>query len=173
MKGQWRRPQSLFMFKIHRIFFSFLCAILFSNCTKLVYNTSQYLADFRSKKDVVNRFGLPTQQRIGEGITEWIYDYGTVSIGSAYSLGNGNASVNRYGNSSYASASGSISTVSVFSDFPRYVKFTFDGQGNATRYEYRGVDFSERKKAPGKTIVLILGGLIVMAALIVVGTSGD
>jgi hypothetical protein len=165
--------KSLPMSKIRFFFLSIACGILFSNCTKLVYTTDQYLGNFRTQKGVVTAFGLPTQQRQGQGITEWIYDYGSMGIGSTYSLGNANANVNSYGNSSYGNASGSISSVSVFSNFQRYVKFTFDNQGNATRYEYRGVDFSERKKARGKTVALIGIGLAVMAGLIILGVSAD
>lgn len=155
----------IFMSKNLSVLLFVLSSISLSSCTKLVYSTDQYLSDLRSKKDVVDRFGLPAEQREGEGITEWLYDYGTVGVGGAYSLG----SVN----SSYGSATGSVSTVSVFSNFHRYVKFTFDRHGNMTRYEYRGVDFSERKKAPGKTIALIVIGAVVIVGLIALGASDD
>ena len=127
----------------------------------------------RTKKDVVEYLGLPTQQRQGEGITEWVYDYGTIGIGGAYSMGNANANVNRYGNSAYGSATGNISTVSVFSNFQRYIKFTFDARGNTTRYAYQGVDLSKRKKAPGKTIALVAAGVLVLAGLVILGASAD
>lgn len=150
-----------------------LCGILFTNCTRLVYSTDQYLGDMRTKKDVVDYLGLPTQQREGEGITEWLYDYGTISIGGAYSMGSANANVNRYGNSAYGSATGNVSTVSVFSNFQRYVKFTFDARGNTTRYAYQGVDLSKRKKAQGKTIALVIAGVVVIVGLIALGASED
>ena len=143
----------------------------FTNCTKVVYTTSQYLSDLRTKKDVVDYMGLPAEQRTGEGITEWLYDYGSVGIGGSFSNGNVNASARSSGNTVYGNATGNSSTVTVFSNFQRYVKFTFDANGTTIRYAYQGVDFSKRKAAPGKTIALVLVCIAAAVGVVIAGIA--
>lgn len=114
---------------------------------------------YKTKRAIVDNFGLPTEKRTGEGIEEWIYNYGTAGV--ATEQRDPNATVN-----------GSLNKVSVtqYSQYDRYLKFTFDSNGNFTRWESQGVDLSVKEKAKGRTIAAVAIALVVTVAAAVAGT---
>lgn len=143
------------------------------SCTKVVYTTSQYLSEFQTKNDVIGRFGLPNEKRQEGYTTEWLYDFGSVEIRNSYTMANGQATINAYGNSVYGNANGSGSNVQIFTNYQRYLKFTFNGRDRVTSYTWQGVNFDQRKAAPGKTIALVVVSAAAIAAIIILAGSGD
>jgi len=136
---------------------TFLSTLSFFSCTTVLYTQDQVLSQLHTKSDVVNRFGLSTEKRTGEGIEEWIYNYGTVSRISNY--GNSNSDASIYGG--YNSVNGNLNTntmnVAQFSQFTKYLKFTFDQNGNVLRCQGHGVDLSVKKQSSNNTLIYILG----------------
>ena len=108
---------------------------------------------YHNKKDVVNQFGLPTEKRTGEGIEEWIYDRGTVSTGTGISS-NGRISVG----------------VAQYNTYSKYIKFTFDKDGNVIKWDSPGIDLSVKKTSVGKGALLILG-MVAVAVLLGIALS--
>jgi len=138
---------------------------LLSGCSKVLYSHSEVMDRYTNKQDVVNQFGLPTQKRSGEGIEEWLYDYGMISTQRGFGNVNTNASV--YGNTANVNSTGGY--VTQFNQYQRYIKFTFDNRGIVTRWSAQGVDMTIREKSTGKT-VLAIGGVIVF--LVLCGVAG-
>ena len=126
---------------------------------------------YQTKSQVVSNFGLPTEKRSGEGIEEWLYNYGTVSTASNY--GNSNTRANVYG--TYNGVGGNATTnslnVTQFTQYTRFVKFTFDPQGNVLKWQSQGVDNTERQKNTTGTIFLIIGGVALLVLAAVAGAS--
>lgn len=127
------------------------------------------MQQFNNKNSILSKFGLPTQKREGEGLTEWIYDFGTVSSSTNLGNANTNVSVNANNGYAYGNAMTNVLSVSQFSQFQRYVKFTFDSKGNVIKWDTQGVDFSVKKTETGKTILfttLYLGICVGLGALL-------
>jgi len=131
---------------------------VFTSCTKVIYTHNQVMGRYQNKSQVVAGFGLPTEKRSGEGIEEWLYNYGTVSTRTGFGNSNTNASVYGNDNSAYGNANTTSLNVTQFTPYARFVKFTFDAQGNVLKWQSQGVDNSERKKNTTGTILLIVGG---------------
>jgi len=104
------------------------------------------MEQFKTKSDIVNRFGLPTEKREGEGIIEWVYNFGTVSVASNFGNSNTRASVYGNSNSAYGSANTNSMNVTQFTQYSRYIKFTLDQQGNVMKWESQGVDLTVKTK---------------------------
>lgn len=147
-----------------------LMLLMCSSCTQTIYTSQQNMSRFNNKQDIVNEFGLPTQKRTGEGIEEWIYDYGTVSTRTGFGNSNTNASVYGNGNTAYGSATTNSAFVTRFDTYSKYVKFTFnESTGKLTNWQSQGVNLSVKKKSPGKTVLLVLG---VIGFLVLCGVAG-
>lgn len=144
------------------------CALPFTNCTKVVYSHSSYLSQFRTKDQVIGRFGLPNNKQEAEGVTEWYYDFGRVSTGIGMAQTNSNATVNGYGNS--VSGYGSRNTLGItqYSTTDRYLKFIFNSDGQVTSWNSQGVDFTKRKSKTALNIILIVVGV---AACVAIGAA--
>lgn len=128
----------------------------FTSCTKVLYSHAQVMERYKTKPQVVSTFGLPTEQRSGEGIEEWLYNYGTISTESNVGI-SGNATTNSL-------------SVTQFSEYSRFVKFTFDSNGNVLKWQTEGIDNSERVKNTMGTIFAVIGG-VALSVLVVVGGS--
>ncbi len=149
-------------------FITLIVVFSLTGCTKTIYTHQQQMQQFNNKNSILSKFGLPTQKREGEGLTEWIYDFGTVSRSTNFGNANTNVSVNANNGNAYGNAMTNVMSVSQFSQFQQYVKFTFDSNGNIIKWDTQGVDFSEKKTATGKTILfttLYLGIIVGVAAL--------
>lgn len=127
---------------------------------------------FQTKQDVVNRFGLPAQKRSGEGIEEWLYDYGTVYTRVGFGNSNTNTSISGYGNSIYANTNSNSQIVSQFSQYNRYIKFTFNNEGNITRWD-TNVNMTEKAPAPGKTVLYLLICVAAGVGLAIASNGGN
>jgi len=120
-------------------------------CTKVIYTQQQVLERYKTKQDVTNRFGSPTEKLSGDTTETWLYNY--VGRNSVTGYSNTNTKVNDFGR------------------YNKYVTFLFDRQGNVIRSESTGMDLSERESAPGKTIGLILGSLGLLAIIGAIAAS--
>jgi hypothetical protein len=147
---------------------AFLIMLSLFSCTKTIYTAQQNMQRYRTKQDIVNNFGLPAEKRSGEGIEEWLYNYGAVNVATGYR--NTNATVN----GDYNSAYGNSNTLSVtqFSQYNRYIKFTLNDRGNVIKWESQGVDLAVKQKAPGKTIAALSILLALTVGLAIAGSSG-
>jgi hypothetical protein len=127
------------------ILLALLCAIIFSfGCTKIVYTHQQVMATFRTRADIVDRFGLPTEKREGEGIIEWIYNFGTISVASNFGNSHTGATIYANNGSAYGSSNTMSANVTSFTQFNKYIKFTLDNSGNVTKWQSQGVDLTVR-----------------------------
>jgi hypothetical protein len=118
---------------------------LFS-CSKVIYTQQQVLDTYKTKESIIKKFGAPTEKLTGDTTEEWLYSY-----------------EGRNPNTEHVNSS-SIN-VANFNIYERFIKFTIDKQGNVLNWQCVGVDFAERKKAPGKTVALIAGGVGLIAIL--------
>lgn len=134
------------------LFLALIGILLLSSCSKTIYTHSTVMDQYTNKQLVVEKFGLPTEKRSGEGIEEWLYDYGTISTQRGYGNVNTNASV--YGNTANVNSTGGY--VTQFNQYPRYIKFTFNSRGLVTKWNTQGVDLSVKKSQTGLTILFIV-----------------
>lgn len=150
---------------MNKLSFFLIALVLFnSSCTKVLYTHQEVMARYTTKSDVVNRFGLPSQKREGEGIEEWLYDYGTVSTATNFGNSRTNASIYSGYNSVYGNSNTNTLNVTQFSQYQRYIKFTFDKSGNVTRWD-SNVNLTERKAAPGRTVLYVVSVVAISVGL--------
>jgi len=123
------------------------------SCTKVVYSHEDYMSRFKTKQDVLNSFGLPTEKKIDGKIVEWMYDYRKGPSHPAKGAAN---SIN-------SNTSGNDHTVADLTDYKKNVRFTFDENDKVINYTTQEVNFAEKKPATGKTILLVLGILMTAA----------
>ncbi len=45
------------------------------SCTKVIYTQKQVLDGYKTKQDVIEKFGTPTEKRTGDTTEEWLYSY--------------------------------------------------------------------------------------------------
>lgn len=90
---------------------------------------------------------------------------GSVSTGVSRSAGTVNTTVNTTSSGATGSAYGGGTTYTKFNNYRSYIKFIFDERDNVMNVVWQGVDLSVRKKAPGRTVGLIVGSLAAAAAL--------
>ncbi|HEY4325476.1 MAG TPA: hypothetical protein VGN20_15880 [Mucilaginibacter sp.] len=156
------------------LFFTIAISVmgLLTGCTKVVYTHSQVMERYKSKQDVVAEFGLPAEKRSGEGIEEWIYNYGAVSTTTTYGNQNTNNSVN-------GTASGGVNgnsntntaVVTQVNQYDRYVKFTFDTNGNVLKWGSQGINNEVRKKDTVGTVFSVAGIVALIAAFFTAAAS--
>lgn len=134
--------------------FMFLSMLLFFSCTTMLYTHEQVIERYKTKQDVTKRFGAPTEKKTSDTTEEWLYAFEKKNSITDHS-------VTQLPNITTAN-------VTAFSPHKRYLTFTFDKQGNVTRTDYQGVDLTEKKKSPGKTIALVLGAAALVVVLVVI-----
>ena len=117
------------------------------SCTKIIYTHEQVLARYKTKSDVANALGTPTEKNVSDSTEAWLYKYEGHKITSEFKNAN-------------------TVTVASFNQYKKYVIFSFDKQGNVTRCDYHGVDLTERKFSTGKTIALVSAGVVVLALIV-------
>src|SRR5258707_4291582 len=103
---------------------------LFS-CSKLVYSNEQVMNNYKTKGDIIKKFGSPTEKRSGDATEEWLYSY------------------DRPG-SNIIHPDTTPKKVTNFSIYKRLVVFNMDMQGNVLNWQCKGVDFEKREQQPSK-----------------------
>jgi hypothetical protein len=119
---------------------------------------------YHTVADVRKQFGPPNQIIVSKDTLQWLYNCDTTSnfaetktkvkVNGVYHLTPGINTV--------------PDTVKQFSNYQRYVKFTFDKEGKVLSWTSAGVKFAQRK---GKTLATV--GIVVLsiaAALIIIGS---
>jgi len=156
-----------------KTFMTGLLSLFFLNsCTKTIYSHQDVIEKQRTKDDVIRQFGVPTEKYEENGFTQYVYNYGSTSIGSSYGRSNTNASVTAGNNSLYGSANTTAFAFGRVSTYSNYAKFVFDSNDRLIRWETKGVDFAEKKPAPLKTALGILVCLGTGVALALATSSG-
>ena len=133
-----------------------LSIIALPGCTKIIYTHQQVIDSYKTKDQLTKQFGIPTQKKMAGDTEEWLYRYEMSTTGKAV--------VRQAENVRTAD-------VTEFTLFKRYIIFDFDKQGNITGRRSEGVDFTQKEKAPGKTIALIGGCVAVTVAVVWVATN--
>tara|TARA_B100000925_G_scaffold147441_1_gene110477 strand:- start:364 stop:861 length:498 start_codon:yes stop_codon:yes gene_type:complete len=101
---------------------------------------SQVMSRYKTKKDVLRTFGVPSSKEVLEGIEIWYYDKGTST--STYSYGNAKTNLNsrRY---SGINANTNASARSTTSSYTSYVEFQFQND-LVTNWRSKGVNYGSK-----------------------------
>lgn len=102
-----------------------VCCLLLNACGPVLYTHREVMDSFKTKQDLINRFGLPTEKRTDTDYEQWIYDCGSTVRGITTPV---------YGNMS----------VTRFNTYSKYMMFMLDGQGNVIRWQSNGVNLTQR-----------------------------
>lgn len=138
---------------LFRVIFLTSVLYLFSGCTIIMPAMSdgyitheEAMSKFRTKQDVLNRFGSPSEKDKVEGIEIWHYSFGYRTAG--------NSMYTPYGRG----VLGSQNSVT----YERYVEFQFSGN-NVVNWRTQGVNL---KNGTSKSELFAYGLLIDMCVLI-------
>lgn len=125
------------------------------SCTKIIYTNDQVIDRYKTKQDVLNAFGIPTEKKISDTSERWLYRYDKNFAEHDYK---------QYHN---------IQTLTVndFGKYERYLIFSFDVKGSVIRADYTGVNLAVKKHDTGATIGLVAAGLAVVAVSVIVITN--
>ena len=55
----------------------FLLIAVVSSCTKTLYTHNDVMNRYKTKADIITKFGLPSEKRSESGLEEWYYNFGT------------------------------------------------------------------------------------------------
>ncbi len=55
----------------------FLLISIVSSCTKTLYTHNDVMNRYKTKTDIITKFGMPTEKRSESGLEEWYYNFGT------------------------------------------------------------------------------------------------
>ena len=141
------------------VLITLVAALCLAGCSNRITHI-QVMQQYKTQQDVLKAFGAPNQKKEGNGATEWLYD----ESASTRSAKGWVAPV-------YNGTNIQTATVTEFKLYPKYVKFTFDGQGKVLSYDSGGVDFSKKEANPAGTVLLAIFGAalvlgIVLAAML-------
>ncbi|MDB4919536.1 hypothetical protein [Mucilaginibacter sp.] len=96
---------------------TFLSMLSLCSCTKVLHTQKQVMSRYKTKQEVLSKFGIPTEKRISEDSTEeWLYKYNKKRAFTDHS-------VNELTNTKTAN-------VPNFTMYKRYVIFSLDKLGN-------------------------------------------
>lgn len=132
---------------------------------------SEYMNQFKNKKDVLISFGIADKQEKIEGIEIWYYDKGTTTISNTSGRSSANLKDNPYGDGINANTNNRSTTSTTSST--SYVEFQFE-EDNVINYRTKGVNYGNVKKDTlkrKKRWATFHGILIDYAILIVVSTT--
>lgn len=131
--------------------------LISSSCATYVWKASpthqQVMDGYKTKDQVIRKFGIPTTKKTEGEYEEWYYDFGTKTVTNGeYSQKSGTArntgsvaGTTYYGNPAIISGSNSRSAVagksiSVTQDLKTYVKFTLQGD-KVILWDTKGLDY--------------------------------
>lgn len=130
------------------------------SCTKVLYPHQTVMQSFHTKEAVTKQFGTPDEKKVSDKMEEWLYNCDTTSV---FTQSGTHVEINGVYNGILNDKS---LTVANFNEYRSYVKFSFDPSGAVLNWTSRGVDFSKRVPAKGRTALLV-GGSIAAFAIIV------
>jgi hypothetical protein len=111
-------------------------------CTRVIYTQDEVLGRYKTRNDVQNAFGIPSEKRLSDTSERWLYQFDR------------HDSFNKHLVELHHNTQTAI--VNDFSTFDRYLLFSFDKGGNVVRCDYTGVDLTVKKKDTGATIGLVV-----------------
>ena len=117
-------------------------------CTKVMYTNEQVISLYKTKKDVLKRFNIPTEKKVNDSTEQWLYRYDRNNSFADHSLV-------EYQNLS-------TNNVKEFNRYKRYIIFMMDKQGDIIRCDYHGVNLAVREKNTAGTIALVAAGLLML-----------
>jgi hypothetical protein len=106
------------------IFPALLCLLAFSSCTPIIYKHQQMLASCHTRDDVSHRIGLPDEKIQTKTTEEWLYNLDS---------NHDNAPITPL------LVNDSLHNGKVI-NYDKYLKFTFDLQGNVIGYQSNVAD---------------------------------
>ena len=101
------------------------------------------------------------------GITEWVYDCDTLSFFGASKT---KVAINGRFNGTMDSVKAKTVKVDRFTDYHKYIKFTFDQDGTVLKWDSHGVNFAERKSNTIGTVLIVAGSVAAVLLIIVVAS---
>ena len=127
---------------------AFVCLLSIFSCTKVIYSHEEVMGRYKTKEDITKKLGVPDEKRTGVDFEEWLYQY------------------DHRNNSTDKDAGIKTINVTEFGRHKKYIIFSMGSAGNVLSWKAEGVDFTEKRNAPGKTIGLIAGvaGFIALVA---------
>ena len=118
----------------------FLLISIVSSCTKTLYTHNDVMNRYKTKTDIITKFGMPTEKRSESGLEEWYYNFGTKTTYT-------------YSNTQSSLLTGNANTSN------KFVKFIIKND-SVVNWKTQGVDLKLteiNKKQP--TLAIILGTL--------------
>ncbi|WPU99837.1 hypothetical protein SNE26_27910 [Mucilaginibacter sp. cycad4] len=147
---------------ITTIFAAFAGLVFFSSCSKQIYSHKEVMQSYHTKNDVIRQFGQPDEIMIVNDTTGWLYNCSDPSV---FNDTKTKVKVNGVFN-----AGSGFNTIPVsvkqFSQYNKYVKFTFNHDGKVLNWDSSGLNFAERKANPLATIGVV--AMVVVASAIVI-----
>ncbi len=135
---------------------------------KVLTTHTQVMDTYKNKKDVVLRFGQPTEKSQHEGTEEWIYNFGKINDKTTSEATVTTANVSSADGSAYKSGNNISGNRATSGKYRKYVKFTFDSSGEVKKWDSKRVDYT--KIGPNKKATAwVVAATIVVVGLIVYG----
>lgn len=122
--------------------------LLLLSCTKTVYTHEQVLDSYKTKQEVARKFGRPTEKQTTDSAEQWLYKY------------DGHTPADKVSNVR-------VAYVTELGKYDRYLIFSFDNQGNVTRWNCAGVSFAYKKPNITGTALLVAGAIVFILALFI------
>lgn len=146
--------------------------IFLSSCQRVLYTHQQEMDKFRTKNDVIKRFGIPESKETSGEYEQWIFKYGTTSSSSTYSTPyNSNTQIrknqdgvelNTYSNPRF--------NYNYTNTSNNYVRFVFKND-YVVSYETRGVDLTVTEPNRTGNWILFLSFVGLLTFAMVMGLS--
>ena len=107
---------------------------------KTAVSHSDVMDKYKTKKDVIRGFGIPTNKDKFEGIDIWYYDKGSTSTTSSYGNANTNLNSNTY---SGINANTNANISSTTRSYNKYVEFQFEND-RVVNWRTKGIDYGDK-----------------------------
>jgi hypothetical protein len=144
------------------IFAAFAGLTFFSSCSKQIYSHEEVMQSYHTKGDVVRQFGQPDEIMVVNDTTRWLYNCGDASI---FNDTKTKVKVNGVYNAGKGFNTIPVS-VKQFSQYDKYVKFSFNTDGKVLNWGSSGLNFAQRKPKPVATIAIVAGAIVVVISTI-------
>ena len=128
--------------------------IMSTSCTRIIYSHNDVMDAYRTKSDIITRFGLPTEKRQEGDIEEWYYSFGsrTSSVYNNIAYGNNRPVIIGKSNTT-----------------EKYIKFTLKNNA-VTSWTTQGVNLQETEIDKKKNIWVILSSVAFISFFVWLGS---
>jgi|GEM_PF-1058771 len=146
---------------------AFFTLLFTLGCSKTIYSTKQVMDSYKTKADVINRFGYPNERIKDNGTEEWLYDGRTIDKQPGLDDPSKQRPVAFNANPVNEKETAAAVYVTQFSQYQTFIKYTFDQNGRVLKWDSEGVNLAKKKAKPISTILLVLG--IAATAIMIAG----